>query len=857
LRVETAAFICLAIAAPASAQAPDRIERPPLGSTLTADALRDLPSGGNLFTLLDTVIPEVITDRVDTGGLNTGTASRIGAHGSSWTQPVFRLDGIDVTAPDGSGTPLLLPGVVAWDRVDVATGLMPIDVNAPGLAISLVPRRPTPEWTSEVEGIATGPALLAHTRLTDPPPTARLSSGAYGTAVLSGPLGDKRAGMVLAASLNRSSRYDRADPTLLEATHGSLFTHFVFTPDARDEARVIGWVQRSTRPLETRTVFGQPAARDEDRALHGQFVWERHDAGETGWSAFGSYSLRRQSPDAIRQSSVAIERIVDGPIEALLYPGAGTETAWSAGVRLNPRYSSPNRGADARIGPYEDRTAAEARVENRAGADPHVRPGEHGGGTHRLVEQDAREAPPLPVRFEPVTAGVELAGHDAAMKPAFTGRIGERVNGVPARIWEYSASGIPSEWSDLMLAAYAADRIELHPRVTVDAGLRVERLTGSRAGVRQITWTDLLPRAGLRWELPVPGHVAALAGYSRTAHHLVLTDLAWGDTAAPGGAVYRWNPSSTIFHAPLPAERGALVARIGPGGGAAPVASIDPVLRRPYMDELTFGFEARPRPTAVFRLMGMGRRERDLIAAVNTAVPESAYSVIMLSDPGLFGDGQQLPIYNRPPATFGIDRYQLTNPADHQATFVGAELTGQIDKRPLFMIFGLTAGRSEGLSANRGFSAVENDAALIGELYTNPNARTYAQGRLFTERGYTIKWSGIYRLPHDVRFGWAARYQDGQHFARLVVVPNLNQGPEIVRAFRNGRTRFTFTATLDARLQKGFSIGSNRLAIVLDGYNLLNTQIEIEEFQVGGPLSRTTTAVQPPRALHAGVRMSF
>src|ERR1041384_7680386 len=33
---------------------PDRGERPPIGSTLTAGALADLPSGGNLFTLLDT-----------------------------------------------------------------------------------------------------------------------------------------------------------------------------------------------------------------------------------------------------------------------------------------------------------------------------------------------------------------------------------------------------------------------------------------------------------------------------------------------------------------------------------------------------------------------------------------------------------------------------------------------------------------------------------------------------------------------------------------------------------------------------------------------------------------------------------
>ena len=819
--------VALAIAAPAGAQTPDRIARPPLGSTLTVDALADLPSGGNLFTLLDTAIPEVITDRVDTGGLNTGSASRIGAHGSSWTQPVFRLDGVDISAPDGSGAPLLLPGVVAWDRVDVQTGLMPIDINAPGLAISLVPRRPTAQWTHEIEGIATGPALLAHTVLTNPPPTARLSSAAYGSVLLSGPITGTRAGVVVAGTWNGSSRYERADPTLLDASVASLFTHLLFTPGAHDEARVIGWVQRSTTPLENRSVFGQPTAGEEDRALHGQAVWERHDPATIGWSVFGAYSVRQQSPDAITQTSIAIDRIIDGPVDALLYPGGGTDTSWSAGARLNPRASS----ADPLNAPADQLS----RTSGTPGASS--------------ASRTARTS---------LTAGIELSGHGAGMKPVFTGRIGERVNGLPARIWEYTTPAVSSQWNDLAFAVYAADRVEVHPRLALDAGLRFEHVTGSRADVQQISWTDLLPRAGFQWQLPGPGHITALAGYSRTAHRLVLTDLAWGDAAAPSGSVFRWNSSMPAFHAPLASERGTLIARVGPGSGAVSgLSAIDPALRRPHMDELTFGFEARPRPTAVFRLMGLGRRERDLIAVVNTTVPESAYSLTMLSDPGLFGTGQLLPVYNRSPATFGADRYSLTNPADDETTFVGAELTGQIDKRPLFMLFGLTAGRSEGLSANRGFRAVENDAAVIGEIYTDPNARTYAQGRLFTERGYTIKWSGVYRFPHDVRFGWAARYQDGQHFARLIVVPGLNQGPEIVRAFRNGRTRFTFTATLDARLQKGFSVGSKRVAIVLDGYNLLNTQIEIEEFQVGGPLSRTTTAVQPPRALHAGLRISF
>jgi len=264
-------------------------------------------------------------------------------------------------------------------------------------------------------------------------------------------------------------------------------------------------------------------------------------------------------------------------------------------------------------------------------------------------------------------------------------------------------------------------------------------------------------------------------------------------------------------------------------------------------------------PDMVFRLMAIGRLERNLLGVVNTGVPESAYTVQPFQDPGLFGENQILPVFNRPVSTFGADRYLLTNPIDpqiDQTTFVGAELSGQRQTERLFLLFGVTAGRSEGLSANRGFRAIENDAALLGELFTNPNARTYAQGRLFTERGYTIKVATVYRFPHDFRVGLAARYQDGEHFSRLAIA-NLNQGPELIRAFRNGRTRFTFTGTLDARVQKGFTAGTRRIALVLEGYNILNMAYEIEEFQLTGPQSRATTAVQPPPSIHAGIRFEF
>ena len=44
---------------------------------------------------------------------------------------------------------------------------------------------------------------------------------------------------------------------------------------------------------------------------------------------------------------------------------------------------------------------------------------------------------------------------------------------------------------------------------------------------------------------------------------------------------------------------------------------------------------------------------------------------------------------------------------------------------------------------------------------------------------------------------------------------------------------------------------------MIDAYNLLNTAKEVEEFPVTGPTSRLTAAVQPPRAIHVGFRVTF
>ena len=63
---------------------------------LDGDWLRGLPSSHDIWSLVETVDPFCIVDRIDGGGLYPGEPGRVGCHGSSWTQASFELDGVEL-----------------------------------------------------------------------------------------------------------------------------------------------------------------------------------------------------------------------------------------------------------------------------------------------------------------------------------------------------------------------------------------------------------------------------------------------------------------------------------------------------------------------------------------------------------------------------------------------------------------------------------------------------------------------------------------------------------------------------------------------------------------------------------------
>jgi hypothetical protein len=770
------------------------------------------------------VEPSAVVDRIDGAGLHLDRPGRFSLRGGSWTQNAVVLDGVDVTDPLRGGTSPVLPDVDGLESIEVTSALAPAEYASPGVTLALTSRAPAASW----RGVAQAHGLGSGTQSRESgeaPSIARFGSLVDASALAGGPIAGERLRLLGSARLARVRRLERSGATELDARLVSGLVQLAWRAGEREAVRLTGFAQALERPLAARARFAGVGVIEEADALGVASRWSHEGDGVTA-SAFAGFFRGAVEP---RTGGLAaggtIERLRDGPVPELVFASRSRPSSWSAGGRLA------------------------------------LRPATSGA---------LRHAPCF---------GVSVSRASASETPEVGGPVPETVDGLAARVWDYAGPGPDAHRQALFLAAWASERLTWRDRLFVEAGLRLERTTGSADGAAQgVSWRSLLPRVSARLRLTDAGRLTLLGGWADYRHRLLLEALAFGDPNAPRASVYRWTDANGdgLYD---PSERGALVARVGPGDGS--IAGIDPALRPPRTRELVAGVEASPGNGWVLGLVGFDRRETDLVESIDVGVSASDYLVRYLPDPGgdIAGpqDDQLLPVLDRRPESFGLDRYLLTNPPDHTGLHQGVELRVEKALGARFALFaGATASRTEFRGGNRGFRVTENDQGVVGELFDDPNADTYSLGRGFFDRAFTIKVAAAWRAPHGVRLGVVARYQDGQPFGRLVVVPDLAQGPEAIPATPRGQHfgrasttdpegraleaeghRFSYTLTVDARVEKRFDLGPHRLALVAEAFNLLGLHNEVEENPVWGPSFRDPTAVQPPRALRLGARFEF
>src|SRR6185437_6487009 len=137
-----------------------------------------------------------------------------------------------------------------------------------------------------------------------------------------------------------------------------------------------------------------------------------------------------------------------------------------------------------------------------------------------------------------IDGGVSLSAAAMHAAPFGTGLIGETVNGLPARAWDYGLDGAVDR-SETAFAMYGSAQGRLFGTIDMDAGLRLEHVSGrARNAPSGVAWTSFEPRlvlrySGVRWS----GFLSA----RRYHPTLSLTTLAAGDPAGPYGPSYLWN----------------------------------------------------------------------------------------------------------------------------------------------------------------------------------------------------------------------------------------------------------------------------------------------------------------------------
>jgi hypothetical protein len=460
-------------------------------------------------------------------------------------------------------------------------------------------------------------------------------------------------------------------------------------------------------------------------------------------------------------------------------------------------------------------------------------------------------------------------------------------NGAPAFAVEFNT---PSDSRSIVRTATLsfADRVVLGSSFSFDFGASADFLRGSLpsqstpAGIFTparsfssqpdlIPWNSISPRAGFAWVVPDSHGVVLRAAYFRVYAPLAGRYLDFGNSNSLGGNEFQWidRNGDGLFE---PGELGALLLNFG-----GPYSSISPSLARPYADEFDIGAEISPTHALALRVSFFRRDDKNRIAAVNTGVPASAFSPVPILDPGPDGipgtfDDQHLTVYSQNPATFGEDRYLLTNPPDLRTLDKGLQAEIRAAWRTLFINASFVAEQSYG-PTNPGNAVFENDPGVVGSLFMDPNTLVNANGRGFMDRAYAGKIQGTYRLPWGgIEVAGVVDYFDGLAFARQLLAPGLAQGPIVIdatsrgtdfsnplsgnraQAVINGNLRFGRTFRFpQGRLPKG------TLGAALEILNVANSGYRTQENDATGTAFnlRLPVQIQPARFARIELRYTF
>ncbi len=438
------------------------------------------------------------------------------------------------------------------------------------------------------------------------------------------------------------------------------------------------------------------------------------------------------------------------------------------------------------------------------------------------------------------------------------------------------------------VAAFIQDRVS-YPRVTVNVGVRWSLYNGylpeqTGGGGRWFplvtypelgggyTWNTFAPRSSVVFKLTEDGKNVAKASYSR--YYEVMYTGEFADVINPntinvlstssgsgGLATYQWfgdlNGNGKVDdneynHSPLSTLQPKL-------------NRIDPNLRDPKNDEITFGYQRELLNNLGLNVTWIQRWFKDVTVNEEVGIPVNGYTPHTVTDPGPdnlinTADDRQITLYDVLPQYRGQNiSYHTNHPGTQQYKALEITLNKRMSNR--WQLMGSYSW-----------------SRLDGSLFVDPNnpnlaIPSNAEGRGSNDQPHAFKLLGSYQAPFGITLG--ANYQGVSGLPRdRTLAASLTQGSTTVRVEPRGTYRYDFLNLLSLRADKAFKLGGQRrFALVAEVHNVLNsnanqssagTATQSFASQAAFDAARLTTSyfgrvqeIVAPRILKLGLKFDF
>jgi hypothetical protein len=432
-------------------------------------------------------------------------------------------------------------------------------------------------------------------------------------------------------------------------------------------------------------------------------------------------------------------------------------------------------------------------------------------------------------------------------------------------------------------SVYLQDSWKVSNRLTVNAGLRLDHVTGSHPDIGQVYKnTNLAPRLGLAFDMTGDQKTVLKGSYSQY-YEGIFDDIY--KRATPG--IQDRIEYDVSACDPYPA-RCPDSSRVEIDRTTHPLYAIDPDIKHPRVDETSLGFERALSNDIRLSVTGIYRSNKNAIGSVNTGARWEPFTVTNAL-------GQPMTLYRWTNRDDSAEDLLITNPAGFQFLDPAGNPLGTIntDKKYKSMIVVLSKRFSHRWQAqvsyvlSKAYGSINNNAeASFGNnsstnggggsrQFETPNiSLVNANGELTNSRRHEVKallgvQVPVIELGVNAYFrGLSGRpYSLYQQFSSSVLsFPPSSQGRRVLLQPR-GALRQQAEKILDLRLEKIFKFGArkDRFSLYADITNVLNSstvdavQYRAPSLSIGGedvPFGAATSVVDP-RQITLGARWAF